>query len=122
MGSIHALQYACGGELTFVFRHFPLEEIHAHAHAWAMHEYLFEHQHALEDADLRQYARHFVLDPDRFEWIERRLRQQSGSPAISERRTQQRGGHRYVLRERVRHDSPFDVASLRAVVPAHRLS
>src|SRR5438270_1187646 len=34
-GSIRALQNECGGDLTFVFRHFPLEEIHAHACARA---------------------------------------------------------------------------------------
>src|ERR1700730_11447319 len=68
--SIHALQREYPQNLRFVFRHFPLVEIHPHARAaaeaaeaagaqgsfWTMHEYLFEHQHALDDADLHQYA------------------------------------------------------------------
>src|SRR5437588_2220809 len=68
--SIHALQGELRDRLRFVFRHFPLEAIHPHARAaataaeaaaaqdqfWAMHEYLFEHQHALGERDLHQYA------------------------------------------------------------------
>lgn len=68
------------GELRFVFRHFPLTGIHPHAqHAaeaaeaaaaqgrfWEMHDALFSHQHALEDADLRRYAEELALDADQF--------------------------------------------------------
>jgi protein-disulfide isomerase len=68
-------------QLRFVYRNFPLREIHPHAqHAaeaaeaaaaqgkfWEMHDYLFEHQFALEDADLRQYAARLGLDLDCFE-------------------------------------------------------
>jgi protein-disulfide isomerase len=67
-------------ELRFVFRYFPLTGIHPHAqHAaeaaeaaaaqgrfWEMHDALFSHQHALEDADLRRYAEELALDADRF--------------------------------------------------------
>ena len=49
-----------GEKLYFVFRNFPLREIHPHAqHAaeaaatqdkfWQMHDYLFDHQKALDD-------------------------------------------------------------------------
>ena len=65
----------------FVFRHFPLTEIHPHALAaaaaaeaaasqdrfWDMHERLFHGQNALEDDDLRRYARDLGLDPARFD-------------------------------------------------------
>ena len=66
--------------LRFVFRHFPLTSIHPHAqHAseaaeaaaaqgrfWEMHDALFAHQHALEDADLERYAQEIGLDAERF--------------------------------------------------------
>jgi protein-disulfide isomerase len=66
--------------LRFVFRHFPLMEIHPHALAasaaaeaaasqdrfWEMHDLLFHRQHALEDRDLFAYAAELGLDTDRF--------------------------------------------------------
>src|SRR5438876_1515346 len=78
--SVHQLQRELSDSLRFVFRHFPLEEIHPHARAaaaaaeaaakqndfWTMHEYLFEHQKALEDADLKRYAVELGLDANRF--------------------------------------------------------
>jgi protein-disulfide isomerase len=67
--------------LRFVFRHFPLTEIHPHALAaaaaaeaasaqerfWEMHERLFHGQNALEDEDLRRYARNLALNVRRFD-------------------------------------------------------
>jgi protein-disulfide isomerase len=67
--------------LRFVFRHFPLTEIHPHALAaaaaaeaaasqdrfWDMHERLFHGQNTLEDEDLRRYARDLGLDAERFD-------------------------------------------------------
>ncbi len=66
--------------LRFVFRNFPLSEIHSHAlHAafaaesaglqgkfWEMHNMLFEHQDALEDEDLVSYAQQLGLDTKKF--------------------------------------------------------
>ena len=67
--------------MRFAFRHFPLTEIHPHAAAaaaaaeaaavqgrfWDMHDHLYHHQHALEDADLRRYAADLGLDVERFD-------------------------------------------------------
>jgi protein-disulfide isomerase len=64
----------------FVFRHFPLVEIHPHALAaaeaseaaaaqgrfWPMHDLLFRRQQALERADLEGYADEIGLDVERF--------------------------------------------------------
>jgi len=75
------VQERLGARLRFVFRNFPLGEIHLHAqHAaeaaesvasrggpaafWAMHDLLFEHQHALDDASLAQYAASTGVDPE----------------------------------------------------------
>jgi protein-disulfide isomerase len=66
--------------IRFVFRHFPLEEIHPHAlHAaevgecaggqgkfWQMHDLLFEQQRHLELSQLYGYARTLELDMARF--------------------------------------------------------
>ncbi len=76
---VKAAQRELGSQLRFVFRNFPLAEIHPHArHAaqaaeaaaaqgkfWEMHDMLFEHQRALEDADLVRYAEMLELDAER---------------------------------------------------------
>jgi hypothetical protein len=63
------------------FRHFPLTGVHPHAFAaataaeaaadqksfWEMHDLLFEHQDALEPADLAEYATTLGLDVERFD-------------------------------------------------------
>jgi protein-disulfide isomerase len=65
-----------GEQLRFVYRNFPLTEIHPHAlHAalaaeaaaaqgkfWEMHDYIFHHQRTLEDADLAEFAEAVGLD------------------------------------------------------------
>lgn len=76
---VKAAQQRLGNQLRFVFRNFPLREIHPHAqHAaeaaesaaaqgeyWKMHDAIFEHQHALEDEDLVAYADSLGLDGQR---------------------------------------------------------
>ncbi|MCW3030517.1 MAG: Na+/H+ antiporter NhaA [Solirubrobacterales bacterium] len=67
--------------VRFVFRHFPLTEIHPHALSaaaaaeaaslqerfWDMHELLFHRQKALDQEDLRGYASELDLDVGRFD-------------------------------------------------------
>ena len=62
--------------IYFVFRNFPLNDIHPHAqHAaesaeaaaaqgkfWQMHDYLFEHQKALDDSHILEYAQKVGLE------------------------------------------------------------
>lgn len=76
---IRTVRAELGDTLVFVFRNFPLIEIHPHAmHAariaeaaaeqgkfWEMHDMLFEHQRALTDRDLLDYARQLGLDETR---------------------------------------------------------
>ena len=77
---VRAIQQQLGDQLRFVYRNFPLTEIHPHAlHAalaaeaaaaqgkfWEMHDYIFHHQHTLEDADLEQFAEVVGLDMQQF--------------------------------------------------------
>ncbi len=65
-----------GDRLAFVFRHFPLSNIHPHAHRaaeaaeaagaqgkfWPMHDILFARQRHLEDRHLLSYADELGLD------------------------------------------------------------
>ena len=76
---VKEIQKRLGDKLLFVFRNFPLREIHPHAeHAaeaaeaaaaqgkfWDMHDYLFEHQQALDDNHLLKYAA-LGIDTDKF--------------------------------------------------------
>ncbi len=77
---VKTAQSTLGNQLRFVFRHFPLGEIHPHARLaaqaaeaagaqgrfWEMHENLFEHQDALEAEDLVGYAKSLDLDTTQF--------------------------------------------------------
>ena len=77
---VQAIQQQLGDQLRFVYRNFPLTEIHPHAlytafaaeaadaqgKFWEMHNYIFHHQHTLEDADLEQFAGAVGLDMQRF--------------------------------------------------------
>ncbi len=67
-------------QVCFVFRHFPRTELHPQAQKaaeaavaaaaenrfWQMHNLLFEHQSALNDGHLLEYANEIQLDIDRF--------------------------------------------------------
>ena len=78
---IKNIQEYFGDKLRFVFRNFPVTQVHPHAqHAaeaaeaagaqnkfWAMHDYLYEHQDALDDNHLRQYASALGMDVSRFD-------------------------------------------------------
>ena len=78
---VKEVQRQLGEQLRFVFRNFPLTQIHPHAqHAaeaaeaaaaqgafWQMHDRLFEHQRALDDENLVSYAADLGLDADRFQ-------------------------------------------------------
>jgi protein-disulfide isomerase len=78
---VKRVQERLGDRLRFVFRNFPLTTIHPHAeHAaeaaeaagaqgrfWEMHDYLYEHQRALMDRKLEEYATAVGLDLQRFE-------------------------------------------------------
>jgi protein-disulfide isomerase len=94
-GVVQAIQQQLGDQLRFVYRNFPLVEIHPHAlHAalaseaaaaqgkfWQMHDYIFHHQHTLADADLAQFAEVVGLDRQQYA---RDMAQQRFLPRIEE--------------------------------------
>jgi protein-disulfide isomerase len=73
---LKAVQKAMGDSLCFAFRNFPLVNAHPHAERaaefaeaaatidrfWDMHDTLYEHQDALDDANLVRYARRLGFD------------------------------------------------------------
>ena len=77
---IKQIQQLLGKNLRFVFRNFPLTQVHLHAQDaaeaaesagaqnkfWEMHDYLYEHQQALDDENLVQYATRLGLDLPKF--------------------------------------------------------
>jgi len=79
--AIERVERELSGAVRLAFRHFPLTQIHPHASAaaaaaeaaarqgrfWEMHTMLFHRQKALEDDDLRAYAREVALDVPRFD-------------------------------------------------------
>ena len=77
---IKRLREELGDELAFVFRNFPVPELHPRAesvaraleaaspqdHFWDMHDWFYEHQHELEGLDLEQHAQAIGLDVGRW--------------------------------------------------------
>ena len=77
---VAALLRHLGDRMRFVYRHFPLSEIHPHAQLaaeaaeaaggqgsfWEMHDMLFANQDALGSEDLLRYALALGLDVSRF--------------------------------------------------------
>jgi protein-disulfide isomerase len=79
-GSVKLILASFEQQVRFVFRHFPLEEVHPHAlraaeaaecaagqdKFWQMHDVLFENQAHLKLPQLTEYARGLGLDMARF--------------------------------------------------------
>lgn len=77
---VQAIQQQLGDRLRFIYRNFPLVELHPHAlqaalaaeaaaaqgKFWQMHDYIFHHQHTLEDADLARFAEAVGLEMQQF--------------------------------------------------------
>jgi protein-disulfide isomerase len=78
--AVKAVQEALGDDLKFVFRNFPLSQVHPHAlpaaqaaeaaalqgRFWEMHDVLFEHQDMLAEPYFFRYAEALGLDMERF--------------------------------------------------------
>ncbi len=124
---VKEVQRQLGDALRFVFRNFPLSEMHPHAeHAaevaeaaaaqgrfWEMHDYLYEHQRALDDAHLLEYAAHLGLDVPRFEreMAEHRYAKRVREDFLSGVRSGVNGTPTFYITG-VRHNGSYDLESL----------
>jgi len=123
-----------GERLRFVYRHFPLADVHPHAeHAaeasesagarrgagafWAMHDQIFEHQDALDDASLASYAMQAGVDGNAVlsDLAEGRYRQRIRDSFKSGARAGVNGTPTLFI-EGIRYDGSPDEASLVAVL------
>jgi len=122
-----AVQRRFGDRLRFVFRHFPISQLHPHAeHAaeiaeiagsqgafWPMHDMLYENQHALADEDLIGYAAQLGLDE---KWAAAMLASHTFAPRVREDflsgvRSGVNGTPTFFING-IRHDGPWDAPSL----------
>jgi protein-disulfide isomerase len=131
--SVHALLREFQDQLLFVFRHFPLVEIHpparwaaaaaeaaaAQGEFWRMHEHLFQHQHALTSDDLHQYAMVLGLDLARFDpdRVSSEVAARIERDVASGARHGIEGTPTFYI-NRVRHTTSFDVTNLRLSIMA----
>jgi len=79
--NVEIVRQKMGARLRFVFRHFPLTQMHPHAMRaaeaaeaagaqgkfWQMHDWIYEHQETIAPEDLVAAAAHLRLDVKRFE-------------------------------------------------------
>ena len=130
---VKEIERRLGERLRFVFRNFPLTQSHPHAeHAaeaaeaaavqekfWQMHDYLFEHQRALDDAHLVQYAVALNLDEETFkrEMIEHVHTNRVREDFLSGVRSGVNGTPTFFING-VRHDDSYALESLLAAIEA----
>jgi Na+/H+ antiporter NhaA len=119
------------GDVSYVWRHLPLSDVHLHAQLaaeaaeaaadqgafWEMHDLLLTHQDALEVADLVRYAEQLGLDVDRFSDD---LRRHAGASRVAEDvdsadLSSVSGTPTFFINGR-RHYGAYDIATLSAAV------
>jgi protein-disulfide isomerase len=124
---VKQIREALGNRLRFVFRHFPLANMHPHAELaaeaaeaagaqgkfWGMHDLLYERQDALEDTDLVERAEILGLDIPRFV---RELSARIHAPRVREDfmsgvRSGVNGTPSFYING-IRHDGGYDLATL----------
>ena len=128
---VEAVRRRMGDDLRFVFRHFPLTQIHPHAqHAaemaeagaergkfWQIHALLYQNQQALEDPDLLLYAAQVGIPPEEAVTA---LRTHAFAPRVREHfrsgvRSGVNGTPTFFING-VRHDGEWDEPSLVAAL------
>jgi protein-disulfide isomerase len=126
--TVKEIQRRLEERLRFVFRNFPLSQVHPHAeHAaeaaagqgkfWEMHDSLFEHQQALDDAHLVRYAVALNLDEEAFkrEMTEHVHTNRVHEDFLSGVRSGVNGTPTFFING-VRHDDSYELETLLAAV------
>lgn len=128
---VEALRERLGDRLRFVFRHFPLTQMHPYALSaaeaaetageqgryWEMHDTLYTHQQALDDIHLLQYAAALDLETTSFRHALTthayvgRVREDFASGV----RSGVNGTPSFFINQ-ARHDGPSDFESLLAAI------
>jgi protein-disulfide isomerase len=130
---VRELLQSFGDELRYVWRHLPLNDVHANAQMaaeaaeaaaaqdafWAMHDKLLDHQDEIAPRDLGRYAEELGLNMDRF-WED--LRRHEHADRISEDvdsadASGVAGTPSFFINGK-RHQGAYDVATLTAAVRA----
>jgi protein-disulfide isomerase len=128
---LNDLMAAFPDDLRFVFRNFPMTQMHPHAQRaaeaaeaagaqqkfWAMHDILYENQDALAEPDLLAYAADLGLDTARFqaELADGTYRARVRDDFSSGVRSGVNGTPTFFINGR-RHNGPFDLATLERAV------
>jgi Na+/H+ antiporter NhaA len=123
------------GDLRYVWRHLPLNDVHPHAQLaaeaaeaaaaqgsfWEMYDVLLAHQGGLSATDLLGYARRLGLDVERFREALRRQRpaRRIARDVDSADRSGVSGTPTFFVNGR-RHHGPYDIATLSAEVRTAR--
>jgi protein-disulfide isomerase len=125
---VKKIQEKLGAKLLFVFRNFPLSQVHPHAQEaaeiaatqdmfWEMHDYLFEHQQALDNGSLKKYAADLGLDTNSFnhDLDNRSQAQRVREDFLSGVRSGVNGTPTFFING-VRHDGRWEAAPLLAAI------
>ena len=126
--AIRQVRERYGDRLRFVFRHFPLREVHPHAVSsavaseaaadrgrfWEMHDLLFANQLALTDADLNAYGER--LGVRIWDDLDRHIARVESDREAGER-SGASGTPTFFVNGTL-HEGPFDVAGLSAAIDA----
>ena len=121
------------GDIRYVWRHLPLNDVHPHAQLaaeaaeaaadqdafWEMHDHLLDNQNALEPSDLIAYAEQLGLDVERFT---NNLREHAGAARVADDVDSAdlsgvSGTPTFFINSRRQHGA-YDIASLSAAVRA----
>ena len=130
---VHRMLDLYPGSILFVFRNFPITQLHPHADQaaeaaeaaaaqgkfWEMHDMLLAHQDALHMKDLIRYAGELDLDVERFtDDVRHHVGAARVASDVDSADLSSVSGTPTFFVNGVRHHGAFDIVSLKAAVKA----